>query len=98
MEEPNEDPLEEPNEYPLEDPNEYPMDEPNEDPIDEQNEDPIDDQNVEGPNVGVQPSVVVSYTWYVNLANTSVHLSLDIISPPFMICTALWSDRTKWWQ
>jgi hypothetical protein len=46
------------------------------------------DQN-EAPNDGDQPSMVVSSARYVTLANTSVQLSLDMISLPFMFCTAL---------
>ena len=49
---------------------------------------PIDDPS-EAPN-GDQPSVVASSARYVNLANTIVHLSLDMISLPFMLCIDLW--------
>ena len=43
----------------------------------------------EAPN-GDHPSVVVSSARYVNLANTTVHLSLDMISLSFIFCIALW--------
>ena len=54
------------------------------DPIDlivELNDGPIEAPN-NAPNDGDQPSVVVSYAWYVNLANTILHFSLDMISQP----------------
>jgi hypothetical protein len=56
----------------------------------EQNDAPVEqnDAPIEAPN-----SLVVSSTWYVNLANTFLHLSFaKMISQPFMClcCTALW--------
>jgi hypothetical protein len=80
---PNDDSSEAPNDDPSEDPNGDPSEAPNGDPSEAPNDDPS-----EAPN-GDQPSVVVSSARYVNLANTTVHLSLDMISLPFMFCTAL---------
>ncbi|KAM0884524.1 hypothetical protein ACQ4PT_030919 [Festuca glaucescens] len=83
------DPIEAPNDEQIEDPIVAPIDDPieasNDEQQNDQNDDPIEasnDEQIEAPNVGVQLSVVVSSTWYVNLANTSVHLSLDTILPP----------------
>jgi hypothetical protein len=59
----------------------------------EQNDAPIEAPNDGGQNVEQNdaPSVVVCSAWYVNLANTILHLSLDMISQPFMLfcCAAL---------
>ena len=62
-------------------------DDPKYPPNDDSSEAPNDDPS-EAPN-GDQPSIVVSSARYANLANTTVHLSLDMISLPFMFCTAL---------
>ena len=63
------------------------------------------DQNdapFEAQNVGDQPSVVVSYTWYVNLANIGVfefvvHLSLYVLLQMMlkMITVITRSTRSK---
>jgi hypothetical protein len=100
IDEPIDDPIDDPqndqNDDPIDDQIDEPQNDQNDDPIDDQNEDPIDDpiddpieEKIEAPNVGVQPFVVVSSTWYVNLANTSVHLSLDTILPPFVLYSSV---------
>ena len=76
-------------EVPIDDPSDVPIVYPNDDLSEPPNDDPS-----EAPN-GDQPSVVVSSARYVNLANTIVHLSLDMISLPFMLCIALWYVRRR---
>ncbi|KAK1650369.1 hypothetical protein QYE76_068174 [Lolium multiflorum] len=75
IDDPIDEPIDDPVDEPQNDQNDDPIDEPqndqNDDPIDDQNDDPIYDpiddpieEKIEAPNVGVQPSVVVSSTWF----------------------------------
>jgi hypothetical protein len=86
---PNDDSNNDQNEAPNDDSDDDQNEAPNGDQIDEQSEQ--NDAPIEAPNDGDQnvekndaPSVVLSSAWYVNLANTILHLSLDMISQPFM--------------
>ncbi|KAK1651370.1 hypothetical protein QYE76_069175 [Lolium multiflorum] len=83
------DPIDEPQNYQIDDPIDDPIDEPqnyqNDDPIDNGNDDPIDDpieEKIEAPNVGVQPSVVVSSTCSVVGSNKVVAVSSEVVKVP----------------
>ncbi|KAM0920763.1 hypothetical protein ACQ4PT_007324 [Festuca glaucescens] len=87
------DPIEAPNDEQIEDPIEAPIDDPieasNDEQQNDQNDDPIDDpieasndEQIEAPNVGVQPSVVVSSTCSVVGLNKVVAVSSKVVKVP----------------
>ncbi|XP_071681905.1 uncharacterized protein [Lolium perenne] len=89
----NDDPIDNGNDDPIDDPideppnyqNDDPIDNGNDDPIDNGNDDPIDDpieEKIEAPNVGVQPSVVVSSTCSVVGSNKVVAVSSEVVKVP----------------
>ncbi|KAM0837975.1 hypothetical protein ACQ4PT_061289 [Festuca glaucescens] len=89
----NEDPMEATSDDPIEDPIEAPIDDPieasNDEQQNDQNDDPIDDsiensndEQIEAPNVGVQPSVVVSSTCSVVGSNKVVAVSSEVVKVP----------------
>ncbi|KAM0871572.1 hypothetical protein ACQ4PT_039311 [Festuca glaucescens] len=89
----NEDPMEATSDDPIEDPIEAPIDDPieasNDEQQNDQNDDPIDDpieasndEKIEAPNVGVQPSVVVSSTCSVVGSNKVVAVSSEVVKVP----------------
>ncbi|KAM0915986.1 hypothetical protein ACQ4PT_010462 [Festuca glaucescens] len=89
----NEDPMEATNDDQIDDPIEAPNDEQIDDQIDDpieatnddQNHDPIEasnDEKIEAPNVGVQPSVVVSSTCSVVGSNKVVAVSSEVVKVP----------------
>ncbi|KAM0837613.1 hypothetical protein ACQ4PT_061525 [Festuca glaucescens] len=83
------DPIEAPNDEQIEDPIEALIDDPieasNDEQQNDQNDDPIDDpidEQIEAPNVGVQPSVVVSSTCSVVGSNKVVAVSSEVVKVP----------------
>ncbi|KAM0884561.1 hypothetical protein ACQ4PT_030890 [Festuca glaucescens] len=87
------DPIEAPNDEQIKDPIEAPIDDPiqasNDEQQNDQNDDPIDDpieasndEQIEAPNVGVQPSVVVSSTCSVVGSNKVVAVSSEVVKVP----------------
>ncbi|KAM0886751.1 hypothetical protein ACQ4PT_029493 [Festuca glaucescens] len=89
----NEDPMEATSDDPIEDPIEAPIDDPieasNDEQQNDQNDDPIDDsieasndEQIEAPNVGVQPSMVVSSTCSVVGSNKVVEVSSEVVKVP----------------